>query len=1054
MPSIHKLTQRILDLLEELGYASLKDLFWTELGYTRVAAPLSRRGWPDPERELLAEDPVLLASAGEGGGFHVLYCRMAAERLSVSEERHVVTRLLREHPYSLFVFSNRAQDAWHFVNVKIAVPWEGEEAQEPGRKRLFRRISVERNELNRTGAERLTELEVERFPTGDHASPLVIQEIHDHAFDVDKVTRAFYQRYREVFDRVEGLIEGFENAGSKRLFTQRLFNRLMFVAFLQKKGWLEFAGSPRVDHLYAMWEAYGRRPEEPRDADNFYRDRLLLFYRDVLNAERYEAAPDRFVALLVGTGPYLNGGLFEEDDLDRTLGVRVPDAAIHDILYKLFAPFNFTITEASPLEVEVAVDPEMLGKVFEELVTDRHEKGSYYTPKPIVSFMCREALKGYLSQAVPQESSGAVAQFVDSHDPTRLRDGEAVLQALRIVRVCDPACGSGAYLLGMLHELLDLREALFKTSPLDTLSVYARKREIIQNNLYGVDIDPFAVDTARLRLWLSLIVDFERTPGARVPPLPNLDFKIEKGDSLATPWPAHLGFVAELVDRLRQAKDAYAGAHGAEKKVRLAEIQELKAALASWAHFVAPGSGFNWWLEFAEVFVEESEPPAPDEPAPGIRAAGSRPGGFDIVLANPPYVRQELIRDLKLRLAANFPQVYAGTADLYVFFYARAMELLAPGGTLVFISSNKWFRAAYGKKLRKHLGETAHVLSITDFGDLPVFESASAYPMIFVAEKRSGADRSGVLFAQPKSLDPPYPDIQAVLARTAVRLPPQAVQGSEWLLAEPGSAARTARMAGSGVPLAAYVRGRIYYGVKTGLNNAFVIDAATRAELLRLDPAGESIIKPLLHGKDVHRWRADAAAEGWLIFTRRGTDIDRYPAVKEHLERWRRALEPKPRKWTSEEKWPGRKPGAYRWFEIQDEVAYHHQFEAPKIVFPDIAKEPRFAFDRSGAFVANTGYIIPVEDFYLLGVLNSSAVERFYADISSQVRGGYLRFIRQYVERVPIPHAGPRDREAVAELAQHCVDAGSGDAAVVEWEAEIDDRVATLYGLTARERAA
>jgi hypothetical protein len=667
--------------------------------------------------------------------------------------------------------------------------------------------------------------------------------------------------------------------------------------------------------------------------------------------------------------------------------------------------------------------------------------------------MCREALKGYLRNALPRESQEAVARFVDEHDPAGLRNGEAALQALRTVRVCDPACGSGAYLLGMLHELLDLREALFNTIGLDTASVYARKREIIQNNLYGVDRDQFAVDTARLRLWLSLIVDFERGADHRVPPLPNLDFKIERGDSLAAPWPESLPFVAELVDRLRRAKDEYAAAHGRAKKAKLAEVQELKAALASWERLRPAGDGFNWWLEFAEVFVEEPPAAGPAAGGPGDEPAASRPGGFDIVLANPPYVRQELIREQKAKLGTNFPSVYTGTADLYVFFYARALELLAPGGMLVFISSNKWFRAAYGARLREHLGSTAHVLSITDFGDLPVFESASAYPMIFVAEKTTRPERGGVLLVQPTSLDPPYPDIAAVAARAGRRLPPQAAQGREWRLANPESASRTAQMAASGTTLGEYVGGRLYYGVKTGLNDAFIVDGATRRALLRDDPASAEIIHPVLLGKDVHRWRAEAA-DRWLIFTRRGTDIDRYPAVKAHLARWRSALEPRPRGWPASEKWKGRKPGAYRWYEIQDEVAYHAHFAAPKIVFPDIAKEPRFAFDRGGAFVANTGYIIPVEDFFLLAVLNSRAVEAFYAEAGAQVRGGYLRFVRQYVERIPIPRAGPRDREAVAALAHRCVEAGGAGAAVAEWEAEIDDRVASLYGLSACERAA
>ncbi|HKP77017.1 MAG TPA: TaqI-like C-terminal specificity domain-containing protein, partial [Longimicrobiaceae bacterium] len=428
-------------------------------------------------------------------------------------------------------------------------------------------------------------------------------------------------------------------------------------------------------------------------------------------------------------------------------------------------------------------------------------------------------------------------------------------------------------------------------------------------------------------------------------------------------------------------------------------------------------------------------------------------GGFDVVLANPPYVRQELIRDQKPRLAANFPLVYSGTADLYVYFYARALEMLAPGGMLAFISSNKWFRAAYGTKLRKYVSEEARVVSITDFGDLPVFESATAYPMIFVARKQAGGERGGFLFAQPASLDPPYPDIAAVVARTGRRLPPQAVQGSDWRLLEPESASRTTIMAQSGIPLGEYVAGKIFYGVKTGLNEAFLVDEATRRRLIEEDPASEEIIKPVLLGRDVHRWRAEDAGR-WLIFTRRGIDITRYPAILEHLGRWREQLEPRPAKWDPEEEWPGRKPGSYRWYEIQDEVAYHEQFAARKIVFPDIAREPRFALDDRGAFIANTGYVISTDDPYLLAVLNSAAVERFYRDLSAQVRGGYLRFIRQYVERIPIPLPGPRDRDALAELAHRCIHAAALAEPAAEWEAEINDRVASLYGLHAREQAA
>jgi type I restriction-modification system DNA methylase subunit len=230
----------------------------------------------------------------------------------------------------------------------------------------------------------------------------------------------------------------------------------------------------------------------------------------------------------------------------------------------------------------VAVDPEMLGKVFEELVTGRHETGSYYTHKPIVSFMCREALKGYLESNLPKQTPKVIARFVDEHDPSPLQDAEAVLEALRRVRVCDPACGSGAYLLGMLHELMDLRTCLFSTKRLDPISAYDRKLEIIQRNVYGVDKDAFATNIAKLRLWLSLAVEFE---GEAPPPLPNLDFKIEQGDALLSPQPAAIGqqaFRQQAIDAYFQAKTAYLTAHGNTKRTLRTQIVHLRQDIALW----------------------------------------------------------------------------------------------------------------------------------------------------------------------------------------------------------------------------------------------------------------------------------------------------------------------------------------------------------------------------------------------------------------------------------------------------------------------------------------
>ena len=980
------------------GVEPLKRLFWSELSYERVDEPLSRRDWGGEAYEALAEDPVLLAAAGEDEGFEVIYCRLAG-KLLIRDENSVIPRLVSEgHDRALFVFSDDSQTHWHFVNVR-----HGEGG------RLYRRIAVGPGEELRTASERVALLEAETAGP----SALDFQDSLDKAFDVEKVTNEFFREYARVFERVENSIEGIEDGERRRLFTQRLFNRLMFIAFVQKKGWLRFGG--RTGYLNALFEDYARDDFEQK---NFYRDRLkFLFFEGLSREGRYEAhGANRggYTAELIGETPYLNGGLFERDEYDDDEDITVPDEALRAVLADLFGRFNFTVTESTPLDVEVAVDPEMLGRVFEELVTGRHESGSYYTPKPVVSFMCREALKGHLQSAL-NDSPEEIRRFVEDGEPAGLGDPERALEALRSMRVCDPACGSGAYLLGMLGELLELRQSLFNARRLDDRYVYDRKLEIIQRSLYGVDSDEFAVNIAKLRLWLSLVVEDSRNPldepDANVA-LPNLDFKIETGDSLTAPDPSghsqtDLARGSEI-DEFSRLKDEYLRSHDKEKEELRARIHEMRSGLIEWLHAGKQPEGFDWQVEFAEVFHE---------------------GGFDAVLANPPYVRQELIKAHKPRLKEVYPEVYAGTADLYVYFYARALQLLKPGGMLAFISSNKWFRANYGKKLRKHLAETSHVRNITDFGDLPVFQGASAYPMIFTAEKGGDTD-SPTLFTEAESLQPPYPDVAALIRQSGEPLPPEAINGEDWLLTDAKTAARLTKMRATGIPLGEYVEGRIYRGVLTGFNEAFVIDGARREELISRDPKSAEIIKPFAVGRDIRKWTVDYR-DRWLIVTQIGVDMDRYPAIFEHLKQWQPQLEKRGDQ------------GKY-WWELRP-CDYYEAFERPKIVFPDIAKDLRFAFDTQNIYTNNTTYFIPADDLYLLGLLNSSSVEEFYVELSAQIRGGYLRFFTQYLKQIPIPDAPAAEREAIADLVQRCLDAGG--VGCEESEREIDGRVARLYGL-------
>jgi len=336
--------QSVLDLLQSLkGLDPLKKLFWTELNYDKASSPISRKGWGEQASSALVDDPMLFATGGKD--FHVIHARLKSEKLLMGDERPVVSRLLQNHPYSLFIFSNASQDQWHFLNVKY-----DDDVQ---KRRLFRRISVTPLDRLRTASERLDKINLDDAP---NVAPNTIQKLHDDAFDVEPVTKEFFQEYARIFDGVEGAVKGIRDTERKRLFVQRLFNRLMFVAFIQKKGWLTFNGSK--DYLTTLWRAYQRDNAVPDK--NFYTDRLkpLFFFGLNSSNEVNQVGINRggFLKTLIGDVPYLNGGLFDEDDDDKDEKIVVPDKALDVVLNDLFSRFNFTVTESTPLDIEVAVD--------------------------------------------------------------------------------------------------------------------------------------------------------------------------------------------------------------------------------------------------------------------------------------------------------------------------------------------------------------------------------------------------------------------------------------------------------------------------------------------------------------------------------------------------------------------------------------------------------------------------------------------------------------------------------------------------------------------------
>jgi hypothetical protein len=565
------------------------------------------------------------------------------------------------------------------------------------------------------------------------------------AFNVEKVTKKFYGEYKDCFDTLRASVKGLgSGTEDQKMFTQTLLNRLMFLRFIERKGWLRPPGAADDrDYLRLLFAAGNYRGK------SFYAGRLRKLFFEGLAVEGKQESES------IGKVPFLNGGLFEQNALDEKVP-EISNEAFAPLLGPdgLFYRYNFTVQESTPLDVEVAVDPEMLGKVFEELVTGRHESGSYYTPRPIVSFMCREALKAYLT-AVCNIPIDGVAAFVDNHiAPSDIGKKQRLAAALDSLRAVDPACGSGAYLLGLLHEMVDLYQLIFNdNNAKGHRSIYDLKLRIISNSIYGVDIDKFATNIAMLRLWLSLSVDSE-TPL----PLPNLEFKIETGDSLLGPDPSGMAdlFRQQLqrrADLLVKLKEKYLQTHNPTKHDQLEAIRKEECAIAIGMGEQVGEGIIDWRIQFAEVFAGKSAESTMEGYFPQLNktpksqisfTVGEQRGGFDIVLANPPYVDSETMTKHSPGLRELIVPIFAaarGNWDLYIPFWERSVELGNSRSSVTLITPNKWLSIAYGEALRRQLnGKISMVVQYDGFRPFP---TAGVSPVV-VAINNSGCTEIAV----------------------------------------------------------------------------------------------------------------------------------------------------------------------------------------------------------------------------------------------------------------------------------------------------------------------
>ncbi len=798
------------------------------MNYDRVNQPLSRRGWNQTAANALTEDSILFAGGGQNNDFHVVYSCLPQDRLLLGQERLVVMQLLREHPYGLFIFSNQTQDHWHFINVKYDAETE--------KRRLFRRISISPEERLRTASERVAMLDLQSIqPDMFGLQPLTIQSKHDEAFDVEAVTKQFFEEYKAIFKILEDDLKKQVNDHTwAHDYSLQFLNRCMFIYFIQRKGWL---GDDR-DFLLSFWKSYQRSGQSQ---NSFVNNWLRVLFFEAFN-NKFHGGHNYFPAEIgeaLSLAPYLNGGLFTESRLDQEHKDTISDRRFEQIL-RFLERYNFTIAEDSPLDKEVAVDPEMIGKVYESLVNvseevdERGEAGIFYTPRTEIDLMCRLSLVDHLTNHFGDERKELLNQLVFALEPDEKIEADQAFtganlwpvlnERLHDITLLDPACGSGSFLVGMLNIMDDLQERANRQLSI-TEAPYERKKRIIGQSLYGVDVMEWACHVAELRLWLALVIDADFTREElhvrREPLLPHFSFKVRCGDSLVQEVGGiNLGHIAAsqeipptLKARITTLKDEKLKFYNNDITCRFPSVDALKNEekrlfsdiLDARGHTIqeriktlrrklegpeerrirldgtietAPPHQMNMDAARDRKAIEDltSELAQTESSKKALSAAREVPfvwdiafvevfeserNGFDIVMGNPPYVRQESIaapivhgvqitddkKEYKAKLALSvyqaFPHFFgykAGTntaahkinakSDLYIYFYLRSLKLLNSKGSFCFITSNSWLDVGYGADLQEFLLKHSHVKLVLDNQMRRTFASADVNSVI------------------------------------------------------------------------------------------------------------------------------------------------------------------------------------------------------------------------------------------------------------------------------------------------------------------------------------
>jgi hypothetical protein len=943
----------------------------------------------------------------------------------------------------------------------------------------------------------------------------------------------------------------FGKTADERLFNVGLelcitwINRILFLKLLEA----QLVAYHKGDKAYAFLNS-----EKIKDYDKL--DELFLQVLARKPADRSEDIQKTF-----GRVPYLNSSLFELTEMEHKViqisnldnekiipilsttvlkdvrgKKRKGDLTTHEYLFAFLDAYDFSSEGSENIQEEnkTLINASVLGLIFEKI--NGYKDGSFFTPGFITMYMCRETIRKAVIQKFNEANNLACTSIIEIGNRLNSQEEhQSVNDLINTLKICDPAVGSGHFLVSALNEIIAIKSELevlmdkdgrrikhdiavvndeliirdrdgelFEYSPKDSESqrvqetLFHEKQTIIENCLFGVDINPNSVKICRLRLWIELLKNAYYKNETELETLPNIDINIKCGNSLVS----RFGLDADLKQALRKSKytidgyrvavDTYRNAQSKEEKWEMEslindiesdfrteisrndkKVRKLERFQAEYNLLVAPNifgsssagitsrsnqkkaklreaklskdieklsieiqeikenkiyeNAFEWRFEFPEVLNNDGDFL-----------------GFDVVIGNPPYIRQEAIKEYKPYFKSQF-NMYSGTADVYIFFIEKGFEILKEKGVFTFIMPNKFMQAGYGKPARQFLLKQ-NLIEIVDFGDFQVFEEATTYPCILIANKTEPQADFKTSKIENKDYVIDFPEYVKQISNT---LNHSSLNDETWVISTSQDQDLLLKVNAAGKKLENYIAEMGKYGIKTGLTEAFVIDESDANHLLNSKPKYAAHIHPFLLGRDVKPYVSGNPSKHLIKFpkgfTKESTDgnyeewfLKEFPEIHQYFEEFKSKAIKRTDK------------GDFYW-ELRA-CDYYDKFKKPKIMYQVMQVKPCFIYDEEGLYCNNSIWFIPTDDKVLLGILNSSMGWWLISKYCTAIQNGF-QLIWKYFSQIPIATKNNETRTQVESKVNEILSLKKQDPAAdtAVLETEIDALVYELYGLTAEE---